>query len=61
MSDQGSVAPQDPHSSRPEGIEEKSLSAALLQAANDAKDVGLGYLGAKLYDATKPKDPPKGN
>jgi hypothetical protein len=46
---------------QPQGMEEKSLSAALLQAANDAKEVGLGIVAAKLYDATnKPKDPPKG-
>jgi hypothetical protein len=46
--------------SPPDGAEDRSLSAALLQAANDVKEVGLGVLAAKVYDSTsKPKDKDK--
>jgi hypothetical protein len=42
------------------GEQRGAVTDALIQTAQDLKEVGLGALGAAAYDQiTKPKDPPK--
>lgn len=53
MSDQ----PETTRHPRPPDPEFRSLTAALAQAAHDAKDVGLGVLASAAYDQIKPKPP----